>query len=96
MPVKSFIIDPDAKLKYGFDWSSWLASGATIVNSFWSITTENEEDNAELTYSNYDNTSTFVWVTGCTAGRRYVLTNSIVDSLGQKDDRSITLLCRQR
>lgn len=95
MSLKTFIIDPDAKLKFGFDWSDWLATGKTLATSAWTITpkvgeapTLDDEDN--------NTTQTVVWVSGCAAGTRYTLTNSVTDSDGQADDRSIMLICRER
>ena len=87
-------IDPDAKLDYGVDWSAWLPTGVTIATSTWTITP------AGPTLSGQANstTATTVWVEGCTAGTVYTLTNRITTNgtPAQVDDRSITLVCRER
>ena len=85
-------IDPDAKLDYGVDWSDWLATGDTIATSTWAIT----PTGPTLASESNDDTSTVVWVSGCTRGVVYTLTNSIVDNDGREEDRSITLICEER
>jgi hypothetical protein len=92
MSTKQFIIDPDAKLDYGFNWSGWLPTGATIATSTWTVTPTGPATGSETNSS----TQTVVWVSGCTSGVTYTLTNSIVDSAGREDDRSMTLVCRER
>lgn len=92
MSEKQYIIDPDAKLDYGFDWSDWLDTGDTLASSAWSIT----PTGPTLSDDSNDTTETVVWVTGCTEGVTYTLTNSIVDSDGREEDRSITLVCAER
>ena len=85
-------ISPDAKLDYGVDWSSWLPTGVTIATSTWAITPEGPTLSGQAN----SNTATIVWVQGCTAGVVYALRNRITDSDGREDDRSITLVCRER
>ena len=92
MSEKQYIIDPDAKLDYGFDWSDWLATGDTLSTSTWAIT----PTGPTLSDDSNDTTETVVWVTGCTSGVTYTLTNSVVDNDGREDDRSITLVCAER
>ena len=94
MSEKQFVIDPDAKIEYGFDWASWLPTGTTIATSAWAITPEGPT----LTDDSNDTTSTVVYVTGCTVGVTYTLTNRITvsGSITRTEDRSITLVCEER
>ena len=92
MSDKQLLIDPDDELDYGRNWSDWLPTGVTIVTSTWAIT----PTGPTLADESNDGTQTVVWVSGCTAGTTYTLTNSIVDSDGRKADRSITLVCKER
>jgi len=87
-----YLIDPDASLDYGHDWTDWLVAGDTISSSTWAIT----PTGPTLTNSTNDTTSTTVWVEGCTAGVTYTLTNHVTTDDGREDDRSLTLRCRQR
>jgi hypothetical protein len=90
----SFIIDPQAKLDYGFDWSTWLATGDTIATSTWAITSlEGGTTTPTLSQMTFDDTTTTVWVEGATAGDSYNLTNSITTIEGRRTDATIILRC---
>jgi hypothetical protein len=94
MSTKQFIIDPDAKLDYGRDWSAWLPTGTTIASSTWIIT----PTGPTLSNGSNSSTATVIYVNGCTAGVTYTLTNRITVSgaVERTDDRSMTLVCRER
>lgn len=86
--------DPHADLDYTVDWSDWLATGETISTSEWIIP-------AGLTagVDSHDSTTAWCWVSGGTPGTpgtEYQITNRIVTTAGRGDDRSITLICRER
>lgn len=89
----TFVIDPDAHLDYGHDWTTWLGdTGDTITTSTWTIT----PTGPTLSNSTHDNTTTTIWVDSCTLGVTYTLTNHITTDDGREDDRSLTLCCEQR
>ena len=91
--IRQFVIDPDSKLDYGHTFADWLTPlGTTLSTSTWAIT----PTGPTLSEDTNDTTTTVVWVTGCTVGVTYTLTNSVVDSAGREDDRSIVLVCRER
>lgn len=90
--ASQYLIDPDADLDFGHDWSDWLPDGDTITTSTWTISPAGPT----LSNSTHDDTTTTIWVEGCTAGVTYTLTNHIVTGDGREDDRSITLHCEQR
>ena len=80
-----FLLDPDADLDFGFDWSDWLADTETISTSTWTITPVvgiTQHDDSKST------TVTLVWLKEIVAGVTHRVTNSIVTSDDRKDDRS--------
>lgn len=94
--------DPDANLDYGLDWAGtpaegvpWLSEGETITASTWSVTS-GPVDELTLTNSTNDTTTTTIWVSGGVAGRVYQITNHVTSSAGREDDRSHTLVCKDR
>lgn len=89
--MTNHIKDPDSKLDYGFDWSSWLATGETILTSTWTV----ETGLTKVSDSN-STTATTIWVTGGTVGESYVITNHITTSDGREDDRSHVLKIKDR
>lgn len=78
--------DPDAKLDWIFDWSSWLAPGETITASEFIVS-------AGLTVTASSNTtiSATVWLSGGQTGQVYQVTNRITTSQDRIDDRSIRI-----
>jgi hypothetical protein len=93
MASNVFTKDPDAVLKYKFDWSDWLASGETI--STHTITPEAgiTVDSSSITDTN---TSVTVTLSGGTAGNVYDVACLITTSDSQTDERTIKITCRQR
>jgi len=87
-------IDPDAKLDFGYNWSAWLPTGVTIDISDWTIT----PTGPVLSNGSNDNTTTAIYVAGCTSGVTYTLTNQITTTgtPARVDGRSIVLVCRKR
>lgn len=87
----SFVHDPQASLPYGVDWSGWLADGDTIQTSTWTVPdglTKGAESDAAG--------QTTVWLSGGTAGETYSVVNHIVTEQGMEDDRTISIICRNR
>lgn len=86
-------IDPSAVLPYGCDWTAWLGT-TSIVTSTWTITPAGPV----LASSSYLDGETVVWVSGCTNGVTYTLTNRITTdgTPARVDERSIVLVCRER
>lgn len=89
--MPSYIKDPNAVLDYGFDWSSWLATGETISTSTWVVPTGITKDSDSKT-----TTTTTIWLSGGTDGENYDVVNRIVTSAGRTDDRAITIKVRNR
>lgn len=87
----TFTKDPDAVLDYTVDWSAWLTTGDTITASSWTVEAGLTKD----TDANTDSAAT-VWLSGGTAGSDYQCTNEIETADGRTDDRTITILVRER
>lgn len=85
--------DPDAILNYAFDWTSWLATDATISTSTW-----DGPDGMTLTAS-VDGANSIVKVEvtdSSLVGQRVELVNHVTSSDGQEDDRTLKLYITQR
>ena len=89
------LIDPDEKLDFSVDFSSWLDDGVTISGvPTWSIdpTGPTLGDQVDTT------TKSTIFVSGATLGVVYVLSCKAVTnaSTAQTSERSITLRCETR
>ncbi len=97
MPYR--LIDPDEKLDYSCDWSTFLDDGGspsdTIATSSWSITDAGSPAPVLSGQTNTTNSAT-TFVAGCTLGEVYRLSNKIVTAQGRTAERTITLRCEQR
>ena len=86
-----FIKDPDAVLDYAFDWNTWLASGETIssrvVTADTGLTKVSDSESSGIVTA---------WLSGGTAGTSYNVACKIVTSDGRTEERSITVLVRER
>ena len=95
--------DPDAVLDYVFDWApltngtagatDWLAASETIVSTVITPETGITEDSNSITDSS---TTVTVWLSGGTAGTDYNVACAIVTSDGREDERTITIVVRER
>ena len=91
--------DPASTEPYGFDWEDWLADlgeDVTVSESTWSVS----PDDSTLTLSDADvmvgDLQTQIRVSDGTLGHRYTITNHIVTSDGDVDERSFKLLIQDR
>lgn len=80
--------EPTDKRPYGVDWSALLDTGETISASTWDVPdgVTNADNEQGITGS-----KTYIWVTGGTAGRRYLFKNVITTSLGKQHTVRCTL-----
>lgn len=90
--MSSFTKDPDAILDYVIDWSSWLATGDTIVASTWI----SSDAALVVDSSSFTATNATAVVSGGDNRRRYSLTNRVTTAAGLVDDRTITIRIAQR
>lgn len=86
-----FIKDPDSTLDYTVDWTQWMSSGDTIASVTWTVP-------SGITQVTSTNTSTkaIVWLSGGTVGQSYQVRCRIVTVGGRTDDRTITIIVRQK
>ncbi len=94
--------DPNAVLDYKIDWADggdndgtasdpgWLQAD-TISASTWTVPSGITKDS-----DSFSDTVTTAWISGGTAGEVYKLVNRIVTAGGRTEDRTITLICRER
>ena len=83
--------DPNAVVDFPVDWSPWLEDD-TIASSTW----VDVDTGVTVTNSSFTATTTTVWLSGGTAERKYKLTNRIVTAGGRTNDKTITVLVRER
>lgn len=96
------LIDPQEKLDYTCDWSTFLDDGGspsdTVSASSWEIAPQSADSPTEPVLSGATNTtnSTTVFVANCRLGEVYRLSNRIETTLGRVAERSVILRCDQR
>ena len=88
--AQSFIKDPDAVLDYQIDWSDLLGDD-TITSSEWVAS-----DGITIDSNSFADTAATVWLSGGTVGQDYAVTNHITTDGGREDDRTITIMVRQK
>jgi hypothetical protein len=88
--VSRFNKDPDARLDYMVDWTSWLGED-TIANSEWVV-----PDGITYEADTFTSTTATVWLSGGSLGSSYDVVNRITTVAGRIDDRTITIKIRQK
>ena len=88
--MPQYVKDPQAVLDYQVDWSAWLGTD-TIASSSWTAETGITVDS-----DSHTTTTATAWVSGGTTGERYRLTNHITTAGGRTDERTITIVVRDR
>lgn len=91
MSYPSFLKDPDATLDYGLDWSGWLQDSETISTAVWTVPTGITKSSQQES-----STETVIWLSGGTAGTNYNLSCKITTSSGRIDERTMTIIVRNR
>ena len=88
-----FFHDPDAVLDYKFDWTSWLSTGETVTVEAITVPSGITLDSESITDAGLSVTG---WISGGTAGQQYQVTCHITTNGSREDDRTITLVCRDK
>ncbi len=83
------LIDPDEKLTYSVEWSSWLATSDTISSASWAIT----PTGPTVTDLGESGTVVSASVESCTRGEIYRLTCDLVSADGETGQQSIAIRC---
>ena len=101
--------DPQAVVDFVFDWydldpdhypdgiaAPYLESGETITGSAVTWTVAGDDDELIIDSHEETDTQTKVWLSGGTAGCRYLVTCHIETGNGRTDERSFYVVVRQR
>lgn len=91
-----YLQDPDATLKWTFDWSSYLASGETISTSAWSVEPDDSGIGLQVGSDSKTTTTTTVSLSGGVRGETYRVTNRIVTTNDNTEDRTIEVRVGER
>jgi hypothetical protein len=89
-------------LPYGFDLKTdgWLAEGAVISSSLWTITRVFPDNHEGITLTELSDTfgdnATLIWLQGGVSGEIYRLTNTFESDDEEKDRRSFLLAIEDR
>lgn len=86
--LAAYIQDPEDVLDYTVDWSHWLETGDTLVDSTWTSSSVN----MALSDDSFTTTTATVWVTfGVDAeeGDQYEAVNHITTDDGRQKDRTL-------
>ena len=86
----NFVKDPDAKLDYTVDWTSWLGSD-TIASVSWTV----PSGITNVSTSNTTKTAT-IWLSDGTVGKSYNIACKITTTATRIDERTITISVRQK
>lgn len=83
--------DPDARLDYYWDWTSWLKAGDTVVDNEFVVP-------ADLTASgqNQTETMTSLFLAGGLDGTDYKIVSRVTTAQGRTDARTIIIPVRER
>jgi hypothetical protein len=91
--VALFLIDPQEKLDWSHDWSSFIAEGDTIASRLWTITPLHGTSPESPTLLETPTGS--VYVSNCRVGYVYQLSERITTGAGVTAEKSIALRCEQ-
>lgn len=86
-----FVHDPEAVLDYQWDWTAWLGEDTISTH-----TIADDSDSLDIDSSLDTDTTVTAWISGGTVGTTARVTCHIVTGDGREDDRTITLLIRER
>lgn len=85
--------DSNAKLDFAIDWTPWLQSGDTITTATWTVPAGITQATPAPSVTGGKAT---IWLEGGTVGASYAVTCRVTTTQGRIDDRTITILIRER
>lgn len=101
--LPTIVKDPQAKLVYGRNWAPWMQAGDTVADAIWVIVPEAGPvaDDPLITLevdAQYEIPSgrTTARLIGGKAGVTYKVTVHVITAVGDEDDRSFKVKCRER
>lgn len=95
--LRQFVKDPQAVLPYSIQWGDWLDEngGTTLSTSTWAVTPD-EPAGIQIDSSSNDTQDATVKLSGGEVGKAYRVTNHVVDSGGNEDDRTLAIVVQER
>lgn len=75
--LKGYIHDPDSRLDYTFDWSSWLVKGETITGFTVAVSPSNHVDKLVASDSSSNGTKVTVWLSQGRKNAKYIVSCKI-------------------
>lgn len=87
--------DPGTRIDFEFDWSAAYPDGQAVVDSDWAILPD-EPAGLTVDAAAFDLTRSTVTLAGGLSGHVYRVTNRVVLSDGQIDERSMTVRVEER
>ncbi|MCI4589850.1 hypothetical protein MOK15_07070 [Sphingobium sp. BYY-5] len=89
-----FVKDPQARIDHAIDWSAYLAA-QTLIASDWAVSPE-EAGGVIVEATAFEAQRSSARLSGGVVGRLYRLTNHVILSDGQVDERSVTIRVEER
>jgi hypothetical protein len=88
----AFVKDPDADLDYGYFFGDWLQAGDSIASHDVDVIT----GDVVLGTTSHTTDTVTAWLSGGTVDTDATVRFRVSTTLGRDDDRTITLLIRER
>ena len=90
-----YLKDPQSRVDYSIDWSANYLGDHLITQSSWSVSPP-EDGGLIVTAQSHDGRRSAVTVEGGIMGHCYDLTNQVLLSSGERDERSISFKVESR
>lgn len=87
--------DPGTRIDFEFDWSAAYPDGQAVTESEWAVVPD-EAEGLSVDAAGFDLTRSTVTLAGGIAGHVYRVSNRVVLSDGQIDERSMTVRAEER
>jgi len=87
--------DPGTRIDFEFDWSAAYPDGQAVTESDW-VVVPDEPEGLSVDAAAFDLTRSTVTLAGGIAGHVYRVSNRVVLSDGQIDERSMTVRAEER
>ena len=91
MSLGRVVKDPDSRLDFVVDWSSWLPSDDFIASAAASV-----QSGLTLHTQTYTSTQHAIWVSGGVVGTEYNVTSRIETNGGRIDERTFKIRVLER
>lgn len=93
MALPKYTKDPNARLDYGEDWTDWLTGAEVVVDHTVEVTGAAVVEASSIVDAGRQ---VVAWISGGDVGETCVVTMHIVTDQEREDDRSFSLVIKQR